>query len=345
MKYLLRIAVVVLATGVAGAQQIAPLPAHQPVVSQPATGRTDQTTAPQVTGKPVARVNGAVLTDRDLLREMYAMFPYARIHNGFPKSLEPEIRKGAMDMIIFEELVYQEAERRKMTIPVTKITRAELQFKAQFPNTKAFQEYMRAECNGSRQVLRQRIRRSLLIEALLKLEVQDKSVVSVSEAKAFYDKNSAQFSHGETFTIQTISILPPESLNPDTLKEQERRAQDVFRQARATKSYQEFGVLAEKVSEDDFRVNMGDHHAVRREDLPPEIVKAALAMQPGQVSDLIRLGDAYTLFRLNAHTPPGKVPFESVRGRLQTDLQKAKTNQLRSDLDQKLQKNAKIEQL
>ena len=33
----------------------------------------------EVTGKPVARVNGAVLTDRDLLREMFAMFPYARV--------------------------------------------------------------------------------------------------------------------------------------------------------------------------------------------------------------------------------------------------------------------------
>ena len=30
-------------------------------------------------GKPVARVNGSVLTDRDLLREMYIIFPYARV--------------------------------------------------------------------------------------------------------------------------------------------------------------------------------------------------------------------------------------------------------------------------
>ena len=39
-------------------------------------------------GKPVARVNGTVLTDRDLLREMYAIFPYAKQHNGFPKAQE-----------------------------------------------------------------------------------------------------------------------------------------------------------------------------------------------------------------------------------------------------------------
>ncbi len=65
----------------------------------------------------VAKVNGAVLTDRDLQREMFSIFPYARQHNGnIPQEMEPQIRNGAMQMIIFEELVYQEAQRRKITI-------------------------------------------------------------------------------------------------------------------------------------------------------------------------------------------------------------------------------------
>ncbi|MFY9661435.1 MAG: hypothetical protein WAJ97_12485, partial [Terriglobales bacterium] len=59
----------------------------------------------QVTGKAVVKVNGAELTDRDLLREMFALFPYAKLHGGFPKKQEPEIRQGALQMIIFEELV------------------------------------------------------------------------------------------------------------------------------------------------------------------------------------------------------------------------------------------------
>src|ERR1700740_1060310 len=67
--------------------------------------------------KPVARVNGTVLTDRDLLCEMYAIFPYARQHNGgFPKAMEADIRKGALQMIVFEELVYQETQRRGMGV-------------------------------------------------------------------------------------------------------------------------------------------------------------------------------------------------------------------------------------
>src|SRR5689334_5214927 len=56
------------------------------------------------TGKTVARVNGTALTDRDLLREMLIIFPYARQHGGkFPESMEADIRRGALDMLEFEE--------------------------------------------------------------------------------------------------------------------------------------------------------------------------------------------------------------------------------------------------
>jgi parvulin-like peptidyl-prolyl isomerase len=103
--------------------------------------------------------------------------------------------------------------------------------------------------------------------------------------------------------------------------------------------------LAEKLSEDDFHVNMGDHKAVDRDKLPPEIVKAALAMQPGQVSNLLQLGNFYTFFRLNAHTPAGKAPFELVKDRLRQNLEKEKYERLRAGLDKKLRQNAKVEEL
>ena len=132
----------------------------------------------QVTGRVVARVNGAALTDRDLLREMFAIFPYARQHNGFPQGLEPQIRKGALDMIIFDELVYQEAKHRHMTISPTRMARAESQFRAQFPDQQTYQQFIKVELNGSRQLLREKIRRSLLIEDFLTAEVVNKSKVS-----------------------------------------------------------------------------------------------------------------------------------------------------------------------
>jgi parvulin-like peptidyl-prolyl isomerase len=299
----------------------------------------------EVTGKTVARVNGTALTDRDLAREMIAIFPYAKQHNGFPEALEPQIRKGALEMIIFEELVYQEAKRRQMAVPAERVARAEKQFRQQFPDEDTYQQFIKAELKGSRQMLREKIRRSLLIEALLRVEVADKSRVTLAQAKALYDKNPAKFEREELFHIQSISILPPANASAEVLKEARRRAEEAARQAKTAKNYQDFGLFAEKLSDDDFRVNMGDHKPCGRDKLPPEIVKAALAMKPGQVSELIQLGSAYTVFRLEAHTPAGNVPFAEVKDKLQVDLQNEKVEQLRSSLGKKLRKNARIERL
>jgi parvulin-like peptidyl-prolyl isomerase len=302
-------------------------------------------TAPQVTGKTVARVNGAVLTDRDLVREMFLIFPYAKQHNGFPEKLEPEIRKGALDMIIFEELVYQEAKHRNMSVSAERMTRAERDFRKQFPSPEVYNQFVKEELNGSRQVLREKIRRSLLIESLLNEEVVNKSRVNAAQARSFYEKNPGKFEREELFHIQTISILPPANGGADVAKEARRRAEDAAKQARTATTYKDFGLLAEKISDDDYRVNMGDHKPTGRGQLPPEVVKAALAMKPGQVSELIQLGAAYTVIRLVAHTPAGRVPFVEVKSQVQSDMQKERVEQLRTALGKKLRQNAKIETL
>ncbi len=338
MRYQLSVSIL-LVTALAAMAQVA---SHAPSATgtlPPAT----QVAPPQISDKTVARVNGALLTDRDLLREMYTIFPYAKQHNGFPKAQEASIRQGALEMIIFEELVYQEAKRRKLTISAARLDNAEADFRKQFHSPDEYAQYMRAEMGGSSRLLRKQIERSLLIEQVLKTDVDDRSVVSLAELRAYYLKNPAQFQQPESFSIQSISILPQPKAGPDAINANRKRAEDAQRQAKATKSYEEFGLLAEKLSEDDFHVNMGDHKPVSRDKLPPQIVNAALTMQSGQVSGVIQIENAFTIFRLNAHTAPRKQSLAEVKSELLTKLQKNKYERLRSNLAKQLRAKAKIE--
>ena len=327
-----------LACSVASAQ----VASHAPTIST----MVRPSRPPAGAGKPLVRVNGAVLTDSDLLREEYSIFPYARQHNGaIPKEMEPQIRSGAMKMIIFEELIYQEAQRRKMTVPAAQLQRAEVDFRRQFDTPNEYNAVLQNEFHGSRQLLREKIRRSLLIEAFLKAEVQNKSAVSPVEAKAYYDKNPGRFQYSESFAFQTISIMPPANATPGQLKEGRKRADDALHQAKTTKTEEEFGLLAEKISEDDYRVMMGEHKAAPGDELAPPVLKAMLAMKPGEVSDLIEVDHIYTIVRLKEHIPAGKVKFDDVKAQLQKQMQKEKTEQLRAALDKRLRQNAKIEEL
>jgi parvulin-like peptidyl-prolyl isomerase len=324
---------------------VAQVSSHAPTVFTNVPAQSTARPAQSAASKPVVRVNSSILTDADLVREEYAIFPYARQHNGIPKDLEKQIRDGALKMIIFEELVYQEALRDKMTISAVKLQHSETEFRKQFVTPEQYSTFLQTDFNGSHELLQQKIERSLLIEAYLKIHVDDKSVISPAEVRAYYDKNPARFHHPETFTFQTISILPPPNATAAQLKEEHTRAESALRQAKATKTAEQFGLLAEKISDDDYRVMMGQHKPMPVDEMAPQVIKALLAMHPNDMSDLIQVEQAYTIVRLQAHTPAGQSKFEDVKVQLQKELQETKRNQLRASLDQKLRKNAKIEEL
>ena len=321
----------------------AQVPSHSPIYTPQAFSSTITV---QAVGRPVARVNGAVLTDRDLLREMLTIFPYARIHNGFPKAMEADIRDGAMKMMIFEELVYQEAKHENMTVPPARLASALAEFRQQFPSPEEYRQFVQVEFHGSKPLLRAKVERSLLIDEFLALEVANKAGVTVAEARAYFDQHPERFRMPESFSFQSISFLPPRNATAAQANEARKRAEAALGQAKAAQSYEQFGLLAEKISEDDFRVMMGNHKAAARSKLPPVVANALLAMQPGQVSDIVEFdANAYTILRLNAHIPAGMQKFETIEDGLREQLKKEKTEQLRSALATKLSKNAKIEKL
>jgi parvulin-like peptidyl-prolyl isomerase len=303
-------------------------------------------TSPSALSKPVARVNGAVLTDRDLVREEYVIFPYAKQHGGkIPRAMEADIRDGALQMIIFDELVYQEARKRGLTISPARLNRAEADLRKQFGSPAEFRYFVKSEFEGSEKLLRDKITRSLLIEQVLKTEVENKSNVSEAQLRTFYEQNPKNFEYPESFAIQTISIIPPANATPAQLKQARQRANEALSRAKATKTAPEFGRLAEKISEDDYRVMMGDHKWVHADKMPPQMLEPALKMQPGEVSGLVQVDGNYVVFRMNRHVPAGKVEFSEIKEKLRTALEKKKADELRAEFGRKLRKNAKIETL
>src|SRR5215475_12231508 len=314
--------------------------------SSPAAASMFKSTTMTPTGKTVARVNGTLLTDRDLPREMMTIFPYVRQHGGkFPASMEADIRRGALDMLEFEELVYQEAIRRNLQVASARLDTGMKQFRDQFQSPDDYRSYLKAECGGSTAKLREKIRRSLMIEDLLRVEVSQRAGVSETDVRNFYQKNPARFYTDETISIQTISLIIPDHATADQDAAVRKRADDALRQAKKAKNYEEFGMLAEKVSEDDWRVMMGDHQFIAKNQMPPEVAKVAFGMKPGQVSDLIHAENSWCIVRMNGHKDASKTGYEQVKDSLKKELESTKVETLRRTLHQQLRKNARVEEL
>jgi peptidyl-prolyl cis-trans isomerase SurA len=305
-----------------------------------------QDTAVTASGKAVVRINGTVLTDRDLLREMNVIFPYAQQHGGkFPQAMEADIRRGALDMMEFEELVYQEAVRRNLKVPPARLDHAMKVVRDQFGSPDDFHAYLKSGYNDSLKLLRETVHRSILIDELLQTEVTRKATVSESQVQEFFRKNPARFYSPEVLSIQTISLVIPDHPTPQQDADVRNRAEEILRQASKTRNYEEFGMLAEKVSEDDWRVMMGDHRFITREQMPPEVAKIAFKMKDGQMSQLIRAENSWCIVRFNAHQDARWVRYDEIKTSLKRELETEKIETLRREFHQQLRKNAKVEEL
>ena len=322
----------------------AQVPSHAPTAMSTSTPSASVATisAP----KPIVRVNGTVLTDRDLLREMFNVFPYAKQHGGgFPKDSEPQIRKTALRNIEFEELAYQDAVKKGMTVSTEKLSKAMKDFRMQFDTEADYQEFLKVENKGSEEDLKKSIRRAMLIDRYLKIQIDNKARLTDAEVRAIYDKNPDHFRKPDSVWLQTITIAYGQTPSSAEKQEARNKAEDALKRAEATKDYESFGVLAEKVSMDDWHVMMGDHKWLHRGRMPGEVEKVVFNMKVGQVSQIVDTGDSFCIARVNGREDAHLMPFDQVKDRLKKDSEGDRAKVLRAALEKSLLANAQIQEL
>ncbi len=119
-----------------------------------------------------------------------------------------------------------------------------------------------------------------------------KVVVSPADIQRYYAQNSEQFSLPEQVRASHI-LLKTDGKNEAEVK---AKAEDVLKQA---KSGADFAALATTYSDDDSNAkNGGDLDYFGRGRMVPEFEAAVFAMQPGQVSDLVKTQYGFHIIKL-----------------------------------------------
>jgi parvulin-like peptidyl-prolyl isomerase len=146
-------------------------------------------------------------------------------------------------------------------------------------------------------------------------------------------------------SFQSISIVPPANSSPEVQAEARKRAESALKDAKAADTYEKFGLLAEKISDDDFRVNMGFRKPFDISKLPPSIADKLKSMKAGEVSGIIAIDGGFTILRLIQLDPPETRKFTVVSGELKKNLQRQKQEELRASLNERLRTKSKVEEL
>jgi len=310
---------------------------HASTVTAPAAGPDLNT--------PVVKVNNTTLTERDLREQMQRLFPYYSIHGGkIPDKYQAEIREKALDRIITDELIFQDAKRRGMKVSPDVMAKVFRSAKARFGSQQAYDDYGK-QVYGSVAEFERRIRRATLIEQYEHQEIELKSKASEAKIREIYDKNKPSFLRPESVSLQSISVNLPQNSSEEQKKLARQRIEEILPQARAAKNYNEFGVLAERVSEDDYRVNMGDHKWVHIVGMPSEVAKAVVGMKPGDTSGIIEAPVGYIILRVNDYRPPKQMSYDEVKAEIRKQVENAAAQEKWVALQKQLRQSAHIENL
>ncbi|HMV51239.1 MAG TPA: peptidyl-prolyl cis-trans isomerase, partial [Blastocatellia bacterium] len=147
-------------------------------------------------------------------------------------------------------------------------------------------------------------------EAVIGQEVYRKIYMGLTEKekREAYDKNKEALTQPGEVTLSRIFIATGKDPNQSLL-----RAKDLVTQARSTGA--EFGLLAEKFSEDDLgKKNKGKiGAALKINELAPEVKSAVENAQVGTVTDPIKLENGYYIFRVDERVEPKLLPYEDER--------------------------------
>jgi parvulin-like peptidyl-prolyl isomerase len=112
-----------------------------------------------------------------------------------------------------------------------------------------------------------------------------------------------------------------------------RRAQEVWAKARQNTSMDYFGDLAEEYSiEPTSKSLRGEVPPIRRFGGQPQLEDVAFALQPGELSGIVQMGDKFVILKCEGRTEPIEVNEQEVRDILYQDIYEKK---LRMAMNQK----------
>lgn len=299
---------------------------HAPATAAPAPDRV------------VARVNGVAITEKQLAEEMEQLYPSNTVHGALRPEKMKEIREKALVELEVEELAWQRAQKTHAVVPRAAVE-AEYQKMRRTLGAKDFDESLKAHGIPKEQYLKD-LERRMTLERMFQQKVVRPARMSDADLRAYYQKNQKKFQRPEQVKARLILVALDPKPKPEDEQKAKEKAQMIYQQALAGK---DFGALAEKYSDDFYKVKGGDLGWVHRGRLEPDFEKVAFSLPVGKVSEPFRTQYGYNLIKVEGKQPAQQMKFADLRVMLKAQLEEERARELRAAWVDELKKGARIE--
>ncbi len=297
-----------------------------------------QSQAPQ--GDRVAVVNGEEIYDAEFKAALQqAIQQLAGAQENVTGAGISVLRKEVMENLIGRRLAYQESRRLGITVDPALIDREMERALARVSSAVELEEAL-DKADLSRARLRLQFKQDIAIRQLLEDQVIRNIKVDDRELRDFYDNNPNLFKTPALVKASHIFI----AAGPGSTKEERKEAAALIRAIRERLDQgAEFSEMAIDYSQCPSSENGGDLGYFEKEKMIKGIAEAAFALNPGEISDIVRTGQGYHLIRVDDRKPKMKLAFEDAKEKLLRNLKFEKSTQQIKAYLQTLRDSAAVE--
>ena len=276
--------------------------------------------------KVAATVNGTEIYLEDVDKEVDQILSQ---HQGEEQTdaMKKQFRQTVLDYQIENELVLQEAKKKKIKATESEIQAQLDQMKKMFSNPTDF-DNMLMQQGMNEDEFKERITQDLIVKKTTDPLYKDVKVTD-DEAQSYYNNNLTLFQ--EPGKIQLSQIVLGTKGKAEKIVDKLKKGED-------------FAELAKKNSIDGLtRDSDGDIGWKTEDDIDKELKEAAFSLEVGEVSDPIKTDAGYVIIKATNEELVKQKTFEEAKDEVEQSLLEQKKTEIYKGWVKKLKKKAKIE--
>jgi len=229
-----------------------------------------------------------------------------------------EARLSALNDLINRQLIVQEFKKKEYTMP-------------EYVVDDQVQHIIKEEFGGDRQAFlrtlnaqgytlakfRQMQRDKVIVGAMRQNNVKGNFEATPQEVQAYYEANKQDFVTPEQLKLRMI-VLNADPLDTNSADSMSKTADEIRDKIKAGA---DFATMAKTYSMDGTAASGGDWGYVDRKTLNQQLTDVAFALSPGQVSQVVRIGDSFYILYCESKKDSGIIPLTEVQSGIEKKLE------------------------
>jgi len=176
------------------------------------------------------------------------------------------------------------------------------------------------EANLTMDMLRQNFEKKFIRQTVERQEIMKNLTLTEEEARQYYKAHPDDFMKPPTVTLREILVtVPTETVGGQTgfnaAKDEEAKEKIITLRARAMKG-EDFEALVKEASDAPTKTTGGIVGPMLVDDLAGAVGAAVAKLKAGEITDPLRLGNGYRIFKLESRTAAEVEPFDKVRNEI-----------------------------